>query len=188
MSHSDDWDEVDEVEGRRDRFGEDYDIRVRRGEGQRSAAVTAIGVVTIIVGSLGLLMGLCMVFGVLIAGSARGVMMAGNDGGAVAVGFILAFGILLWSLGLLVGGIGVLSRGAWARMLTLVLSGFGLAFGVACLVIAVIALTSSRGPRGAAEGAVVGFVFFVFMALLLLGHGIWAFIALLGARAKSEFR
>lgn len=123
----------------------------------RSGAVTAVAIVNFIVGGLSMFCGLLI--GVL--GGAAGAMLgAGMDGamenarrtsggmgvpgggpsglgvGAVLGGIAIVMGIITFLMGVptVIAGIGVLKRQQWGRILTLILGGLSVAFGLFALV------------------------------------------------------
>src|SRR5207244_1591707 len=98
--------------------------------------------------------------------------------------------VLLWWLGMLVAGIGVILGSLWARIFTLVLSGLGLVFGFVCALIGVLIMISPAGGVGggnALSDTQLSTLPIVFAAaFLLIGHAVWAFLAvLLGWRGAS---
>ena len=186
MSRSGDWyDDRFRDSERGDAYEDRYGIR--RDEKPRSGSVTAVGIVTIIIGSLSALSGLCVLVSVLIASVDRGGGFAGEQLGFV-VGIMIGLVVLLWSIGMIVGGIGVLSRNSWGRILTLVVAAFGILLGLGCVVLMVVSLAAPEPPRRGPDPRIIGFLFSLFLAMIFIGHAVWAFIGLLGHRAASEFR
>ncbi len=146
MPRGDDWDDEEDDRPRRrrqrprydDEEDDDYayDIR-RRGGAGKSAAVTGVGVMSIILGCLDLLVGVCFSLVALVLGDMgnhAGAFAMPGFGGAVAVVLIFTFLLLLWGALALISGIGILNRRQWVRIMVLVLSGIGAAVGLLFLV------------------------------------------------------
>lgn len=130
MPRNDDWDDDDDRPRRRrdrdDDYEDDYVDRRLRSTGH-SGAVTAVGIINIIVGSLSALLGLCLFLGGAFVGGAandfRGNPGAGLAGVLAGAILIVAFLILVIAVLEILAGVGVLNRKNWARILTLVLGG-----------------------------------------------------------------
>jgi len=105
----------------------------RRGyyKDSRSGAVTAVGVINIIVGSLGTLGGLCVTFGggMLVAmvreGEFDGQFEEFDELPDWIAAFVVGIGVFFLLLGgtTIAAGIGVLQRKGWGRILTFVVGG-----------------------------------------------------------------
>src|SRR5262249_54723891 len=155
MSQDHDW---DEPLSRRDYFEDDFEnLALAHKPHGPSGAVTAVGIVTIIMGALGLLFCGCFSLGgafALIAhdGVGQGGGMARGEELFMILFVCLALVVSFWSIGLLVSGIGVLARSAWARTLALVLAGFGLLFGAICIVFMMIIAATATLPQDRAAG------------------------------------
>lgn len=171
----------------RDEEDEDYD-RPRRKRGSGAGSITSVGVITIILGSLSLLCGLCIGIGGVAAGAGPG---AGRFGGRnvlpfqAAAGILIAIAVLIFIFGVvyLIGGIGVLQRRNWGRIMTLVSAGFSGLFGVLQLVGGVINLI---GPAPM-EGKIVAFFINLLVAFIFLAHCVMSFMVLLNSRNAREF-
>ena len=198
MPRGEDWEDedVDRPRRRRQRARyeddddeDDYDIR-RRGAGGKSGAVTGVGIISIILGSLDLLFGVCMLLVTIIMGNEgnRGAFAMPGFGGAVAVVLVFTLLILLWGTLTLVSGIGVLNRRQWARVMVLVLSGIGAAVGLLYLFLAFGSLSAGVDAAGNRGANVMGFLFFLLLAAILIGYCVWSYVVLLNARYGSEFR
>jgi hypothetical protein len=129
----------------RDEDRDDYERRPLRA--QPSGAVTAVGVVNLVLGGLDILAGiLVMVGGAAFLGLGAGA--ANQEGlteeqkkaiagaGAMGAGLIAAIGvcIMIFGIPLILAGIGVLKRRNWGRILTIVLGFIAGLFGVLSLL------------------------------------------------------
>jgi hypothetical protein len=189
MARDDEWDNDDDERPRRrdrERYDDDdydddyYDRPFQSRVGNRSGAVTVVGVVNIILGSLLALLSCLILFcGVIFAAAANGPRMGGPGDGLFAFIGGGVF-IVLYSIGLIMAGVGVLNRRNWARVLNLVLGGFA---GVAALVF-LYKLIQIIGVPGF-PGEVVGNLF---MFAVLSGYVIMAYVILLNSHYASEFR
>jgi hypothetical protein len=201
MGRDDDWEDDDDRPRRRrdrdrDRYDdeddEDYDRGGRRGKsGTRSGAVTSVGVLGIILGSLDLLFGLCLVVVVLFMGDAGGrggAFALPGFGGAMALVVIMTLVVLLWGALMISSGVGVLNRRSWARVMVLVLTGIGAAFGLLCLIAAFGALSVGANVQGAGGAGFMGFLIYFLIAAILIGYCVLSYIVLLNSRNASEFR
>lgn len=169
----------------------------RRGFVVRGRAVTGVGLISLIVGGLGLL---GSAFNLLFALDLRA---ANNVGGAIAApGFITwpvdailisALVASAWGFTLVVSGVGVLRRREWARIMVLVLSVLGAEAGLYFLW----SIRHFDAFGGAAFGIHVGpdnpgarsqiFMINLVVPLALIGHCIWSFVVLLHRRNEAEF-
>src|SRR5437588_9120795 len=86
-------------------------------------AVKVVGVMTLFAGTLELLWGL-LFFVPAVTGMEPSKFLVWELGYAGCVTVLIA--VVLWWLGMLVAGIGVIASGSWARIFTLVLSALGL--------------------------------------------------------------
>jgi hypothetical protein len=104
---------------------------------QRTSAMTAIGVLNIVFGSLFSLVFLLMILG---AGfmAAAGTAMGGQEGAAVAAGggFLMLIGIAAFAVNLmlLISGFGVLKVAPWGRTLSIAAGGLGVVVYGASLI------------------------------------------------------
>ncbi len=190
----DDWDDEDELFPRQRRRGEEGDSLRRRGPPQ-GGVVTGAGVVTIIIGVLFLLCGVCSGFvGVLFAGVGQ---MARHQGNVlppalfeVTGGVLLGWAILHLALGVLnlIGGILVLQRSRFGRLLTLGLAMLNGILGVGQLVLCVllgmneIALFDADPDAALVKAAIWGVI-----ALLYVGQAVFVCIVLFNSHNKEEF-
>lgn len=176
---------------RRSRDDDDYeDIgrRRRSGGGERSGSVTSVGVISIILGSLTLLCGLCAVVGsftFLAAGpggqfGGRNVLPFQAAGG---VAVIISLVVVIFGVLYLTGGIGVIQRRNWGRIMTLVMAGFSILSGILCLI-AVVGMLATPAPI---EGKMIGVLIYLLGAFIYFAHGIMAFVVLLSSDNASEF-
>jgi hypothetical protein len=178
-------DEQGEPRGRGDR-----DDEVGIAKRNRSGMVTAVGIVGIILGSLGLLAGACTgclgAFFPMLQEFAKqnandpNMAKAAQDLARIPAWFIIAEAVvaLFRGTGLLVGGIGVLKRRNLGRMLVLAMAAFGV---VAYFIDLVGALAMGfLEPSGIPANAVGG--------LFICGFALFAFIVLLMPKNAAEFR
>jgi hypothetical protein len=204
MPRSDDWEDDDDEERprrrrdrdeeeryERDRYDDEDDIdRPRRRGADKSGAVTAVGVINIVLGSLTTMLSLCVVvFGVFLAGVAADPQFGGPPkaargifGLAGAVALILGLIVLLMGVAYIISGIGILNRRNWARVLTLVLAGFT-AVGALWNLIQLIQLVGGADVPGRA-GQIMGQLVSV---CLQIGYVVMAFTILLNSRYAEEF-
>ncbi len=172
---------------------EDYDDRPRRLKvSGKSGAVTAVGIINIVLGSLVTLGGICFLLSGLVftgaAVDARNQFGPQGGGGlfAAAGAMIVVLAILVLVLGVaeIMAGVGVLNRRPWGRILTLVLAG----------LVALSALGSLWGmiqtfglPAGF-PGKTTSILTQLVGALLEIGYVVMAYTVLLNQRYASEFR
>jgi hypothetical protein len=201
MPRDDDWDDDDDrPRRRRDRYGEeddDYDRgrSRRRYAGERSGAVTAIAVISFVMGGLVLLFGICALIGLLaVTGEmgrvgGGGMMALPGFGGGIVFAYIIVLAILLWGIGAIFAGVGIVNRAQWGRVLCLVLAGFAAVVGVLYLIGAISIISAPRiGGPGFNDGRGLGFMISLFIGLLFLGYCVWSFAVLLNSRYGAEFR
>ncbi len=185
----DDYDDDDRPRRRR-RRDDDYDDIGRVGGGSSSGSVTGVGVISIILGSMTLLCGLCVVvLSMGIFGGAGG----GNFGGRAnfpdifqaAAGVMIVISILVLVLGVLylVGGIGVLQRRNWGRIMTLIMAGFSALLGIFCILV-MISMLVQPGPP---EGKVIGALMVIVGVIVYFTHCIMSFVVLLSSQNAREF-
>jgi hypothetical protein len=188
----DDEDDEPRPRRRKRRYDDDYDDAPRRGG--RSGAVTGVGVLTIILGALLLVCGLCYSGIGLVAGGAAGAPgapagfgpLAGMVGGVL---IIIALIILIFGALYLAGGIGCVQRHNWGRIMTLVMAGFSGVLAVLSLIGIVLNLLqpAAGGPPGFQEGRILGIFLSVVLMLLLFTHCVMGFVVLLSGQASAEF-
>lgn len=196
MAHDDDWEDEEHSRRRRGRArydddDDDFDLdrlRLNRATAP-SGAITGVGVISIILGCLDLLLGLCMLLGAAFVGEiARqgpGLGMPDIGGGAMAVVVALILLVVLWGILAITSGIGVLNRKQWARILILILSGIGAATG---LLIIVGAISAINGGANNNPETIMGIFIYFAVATVLIAYCIWAYVVLLSSRNSSEFR
>ena len=188
----DDWDE-DEPFPRQPRWDDDG---LRRSTPPQGGVVTAAGVITIILGVLFLLCGVCSGFvGILFAGVGQMARQQGNvlppAPFEITGGVLLGWALLHLVLGVLslIAGILTLQRHRFGRMLTLVLGSINGLLGAGQLALCVmlgmdeIGGIFDRDP----EGDMVKAVMWGFVALLYLGHAVFVCIVLFNSHNKEEF-
>lgn len=193
----DDDDEEDEDERPRRRR---RPLSDRSGSPSRNGGVTAVGIVTMVIGGLQVLAGCgCVVGGILFVtgGAAAGQAMNqdprfqqqgmgnmfagfGAVGGVMMfVGAVIVFAIAalhLWA------GSGVLKRQAWARVVTLILASISGLFGLLGLLTLGQALFGAfRPPAASLAGNAVAI-------LLYLGYAVLCYAVLLSPSASREFK
>jgi hypothetical protein len=160
------------------------------GAPERSGAVTAVAVVNFVAGGLALMCGLLMLFTGAVLTSAgsnpeiqerierelrrKGSTMTADEAGKAAatvgaLALILAVVILLWGAGAIAGGLGLLQRRKWARLLTCGLGG----------VAATLALLSLY--QTFAEGAIN-----IIAVLFFAAYAVTVFILLLKPDVVNE--
>jgi hypothetical protein len=203
MPRGDDWDDDDDEERprrrrrryERERYDDEdeddyeYDRPLSRGSRDKSGAVTAIGVINIVLGVLVILVSLCVgFFGLVVAGVAADKQFGPNParglfGLAGVVALIVAVIVLLFGVGYVISGIGLLNRKGWARMLTLVLAGFT-ALGALINLIQLIQLVVGGDFPGKPGQIMVQLLF----VCLEIGYVVMAFAILLNNRYAAEFR
>ena len=182
----DDW-EQEQPRRRMDRWGEEEPERRYGQEAgpERSGVVTTAGVITLILGSTVLLIGLCGTGLMFIAVADE--LDRGRGGPEIIFGLLIGFFVLLWSGAAIAAGFGLLNRRHWGRVLALILGGFGALIGIALLVIAVVLWFVPHSPREVG-GVIVGYLIVLFLGLLFLAYSLWIFLVLLNARYAQEFR
>ncbi len=192
-TRSEEDDDEDEPRSRAHRYDEDeeeddgdYERPIRRSTATRSGRVTALGIITIVWGSLSVLGGLCITFGGIFFAAAvpnlnqmnpRGAPPMPAGMGALVGGIALVMGaaILLFGIGAIFAGIGVLKRRGWGRILTFVYAGF----------VAVAALFTLFGM---VAGNNQNFFGSLTTVVLQVAYVAFAFSVLLDKRAAAEFR
>lgn len=192
MPREDDWeDDYDDRPRRRrrdddDDYDDDYRGRSIRRAGH-SGAVTAVGVISIVLGSLFILLGICVLLGAALTGGAArelrdqpGAGVVGILAGAVV---IVALLILVLAVLLIVGGIGVLNRRNWGRILTLVLGGLSAVVAVFWILVAVSTLNNNAMPDDRAGPILVSLI----LVFLHIGYAVLVFVVLLNSVYAEEF-
>lgn len=190
MPRYDDWDDDDRPRRRRERdddydYEDDYvDRRLRRAG--HSGAVTAVGIINIIIGSLSALGGLCVfLIGGLAGGAAHdfrgnpGAGLAGILAGAILV---VAFLILVVAVLEILAGIGVLNRKNWARILTLVLGGLSAVLGLVH-IFGMVSAMNNPFPEDRAGAVFVSLL----LVLLYVGYTVLVYVILLNPAYAEEF-
>jgi hypothetical protein len=144
---------------------DNYEHPRRRGSTAKSGAVAAVGVISIVLGSLVALLGLY-------------ASLQPYHG----VPFMVGFGLLgmLFGVGFIMAGVGVVRRQPWGRILTLVLAGF-----TAVATLWFLDLTSHQIGYPVNPGQI--FVQLVFI-VLAIGYVVASYTILLNSRYAAEFR
>jgi len=200
----DDYDDEEPRPRRRRRSYEeedDYEAPRRRRGGEASGGVTGVGVFTIILGSLLLLCGLCYSGLGLVAG-------AGGAGGGGPPGFggmmqmaagiliVIALLILIFGALYLAGGIGVVQRRNWGRIMTLVMAAFSGLGGILMIINIIVQLAQPAPPpqfgppgfqQGFQSGRIIGILVGAVFMIILFTHCIMSYVVLLNSRNASEF-
>jgi len=101
--------------------------------------------------------------------------------------------VALWQaigLSALASGIGLLSRRAWARVLTLIVAGFAALGGLIFLFFAVAAwFAPNMAMDGPERGILIlGSLILLFGGLIFLGYCLWAYLVLPRSVYGQEFR
>lgn len=142
-----------------------YQSTSRRAE--RSGWVTSVAVINFVFGGLQILCGGFILIGAsFIAKAAQQDPNLGAEEGAIIAGVILALAILSFALGgaSILAGFGIIKRSQWGRILTLVLGGISMLFGV------------------------INLIGFNPIALLNFGYGIYVFVVLINSQYAAEFQ
>ena len=188
----DDEDDDDRPRRSRDRDYEDDDYdrpRRSRRRGSGAGSITGVGVISIILGSLSLLCGICfMIVGIVGAGAAGGRfgpnVMPFGQGAIAGIAIVISLVILILGVLYLIGGIGVLQRRNWGRIVTLVSAGFSGVFGVLQIIGVVVNLASPVPMEAKVFQVLVNFA----AALVFFAHCIMSFMVLLNSDNAREFR
>ena len=155
----------------------------------QSGAVTAVAVISFVVGGIVLVFGICGGIGVAMFTGQAGGFMAFNIpafGSALGIAIGICVAIILWGIGVIVAGIGVINRSQWGRVLTLILGGIAALVALLFVWAGVHSLTEQGQFGGPPD---VGGVLLLFLTgLILLGYTILAYIILLNPVYGSEFR
>jgi hypothetical protein len=107
--------------------------------------------------------------------------------GPMIIALVVSMIILFWGVGAIASGIGMLNRRRWARVLTLILGGFGAVAGLILLfVAAAVCFAPAFGPQ--AGFMIVIYLLYLFLGLLFLGYCLWTYLILLSSRYAVEFR
>lgn len=181
---------------------EDYEAPRRRrgGSGQAAGSITGVGVITIILGSLMLLCGLCysgigLMAGAGAAGGGGPPGFPGLMGMAAGILIVVALLILIFGALYLAGGIGVVQRRNWGRIMTLVMAGFSGLFGILTIIGVISNLLQPTPPpqfgpgfqQGFQSGRIMSVLIGVVMMIVLFTHCIMSYVVLLNSRNASEF-
>src|SRR5262249_54194399 len=145
-----------------------------------------IGVITIILGSLTLLCGICTMIAALgFAGAGAGRFGPNVLPFGAAAGILTGVSVLVLIVGVLylVGGIGVLQRKNWGRIVTLISAGFSGVFGV-FMILSFIGNLISAAPM---EAKVMALLVAFLGILIYFAHCIMSFIGLLSRENAREF-
>jgi hypothetical protein len=141
----------------------------------KSSTVTGVGVAYLVIGGLAVVLGLACLAPGGFAWHDPGLRPGASLNPVVA---FLGFCGMIWGLAAFLGGLGVLRRKQWGRILTLIAAFLLLLFngfvGVAALIIAFF--------RGDPSGAAAGVIW-----LIPLGVAIWAIAMLLNKTFAAEF-
>jgi hypothetical protein len=188
-----DWDDDDDRPRRRRRRDEydddnDYYDRRRRPSAQ-SGSVTGVAVYGIVLGSLDLLLGLCLLIGVVAAGSevgVRGGFHIPGVGSGFAIMLIITLLTLAWGVLAIIGSIGVINRAQIGRIVIFVVAGLGGAVGLLSVVASIIVLATPAPFADFAGAKFVGFLVYFVIAGLLISYCVWALVALI--QNGHEFR
>lgn len=186
MSRGRDYDDYDDRD--RDRGGyDDYG----GGRAPKSGAVTAVGIITIVLGSIVIIFGLCTVIGGLfVAGAAADLDRFGGPPGArgaasAAGALVIIMAILMLGAGIfgIFAGIGVIQRKGWARIGTLVLGGFSALGAILSLVGVINTMSLPAGWPGKTGSILIGLLF----VFLYIGYTVLVYVILLSSKASREF-
>jgi hypothetical protein len=171
--------------GRYDNYYDDYP-EDDFGRSQRSGAVTGVAVINFVVGGLVLLFGLCGFLGALVEASEGWRPRGGFAGSEFAIVFVIILFTLIWSIGAIIAGVGVINRRQWGRVLTLILGGIAVVKGLLAIALAVVLMSSM--PRGAFDDdRILGFMVLALISFLYIGYGIWTYVVLLNSQYSAEF-
>ena len=163
---------------------DDYDDYLEDdfGRPERSGAVTGVAVINFVIGGLVLLFGMCGFLALLVEAS-EGRPMRGTE---FAIVFVIILFTLIWSVGAIIAGVGVINRRQWGRVLTLILGGIAMVKTLSAIVLGVLFMSSLRGgPLD--EDSLLGFMLLAMLGLMYLGYGIWTYVVLLNSRYGAEF-
>lgn len=169
------------------------DYGMAQPHSERSGAVTIVAIMSFVVGALVLLFGMCSFIGVAALtgeAGARGVLRIPELGAGMGLAIVVCVAIILWGVGAVLGGIGVMGRKQWGRILTLVLGGFAALVALLFIWFGVVALPEPTPPGGIPPAvppplgpAVLSF----FVGLVFLGYTILAYLILLNPSHGAEF-
>ncbi|MBX9677386.1 MAG: hypothetical protein K2X38_01395 [Gemmataceae bacterium] len=174
----------------------DDDPRLRRirrddyddygSQSPRSGAVTTIGVLGIVYGSIMALFGLCFLFCGIVSFSARNnnFFFAQNAPIMIIVFSIVSLGV---SLGHIFGGIYVIHRSNSARIFMLVLAGIDFLFGLLSIAGMIFTFSQPQGFAGNRDNLAMGLIFQVLALLVNWAFSICTFIVLLNGKNAEEF-
>ena len=203
MPRDDDWEDDDRPRRRRERERDDRDDeeddydrpRRRGGAGEKSGAVTSVGVLNIVLGSLITILGLCLMLGGLFAAGAGADVNrfnvnppgAPNPGGMMAFlgGMVILFSVvfLLFGVGMILAGVGILNRRNWARILTFVLAAFMAIFALLHLVSLFQTISAPPVP-----GKTTAILVALLMVMIEIAYVVLSYTVLLNSRYAGEFR
>ncbi len=194
MSRHDDYDDAEWRPRRRRRpaYDEDFDTPPP-WHPRRSGAVTAVGVVNIILGSFALLGGLGLLLGGLVLTgflwqhqqnvAQQGGQMPNVSGVVGALTVVATILALLLGAVFFVTGVGITRRRPWARIVSFILAGLFTVAGVFFLVTITLLLVRPAP----AEGWLFGLLLNLLAAGLCFGYAVFVFMTLLKAGNAREF-
>ena len=196
MSRGDEWDDEDWDRPRRSRrdWEDDYYEGLPPYRGEPSGGVTSVAVACFVWSGLFMIFSFCLGFCFLVTMQGRG---GGPPPGAVgilgggqdSVQAIRIIGFFFWAVGAMIGGIGLVMRRAWGRVLTLVLAAFAALGGLGTTVEGLYTFFQSPNNPGLDEGfMVIAFFTSMVVGIMLIIFAIWAFLVLLNSSAHEEFK
>ena len=153
---------------------------------QRSGAVTGVAIINFVLGGLVILFGLCGFLAALVEASEGWRHGGGLAGVGFAVFVVIDLFVLIWAVGAIIAGVGVINRRQWGRVLTLILGGIaGVKSLLAIFLMFMVMASPARGPFD--DDRFVGLMVLMMLALLYLGYCIWTYVVLLNSRYGAEF-
>jgi hypothetical protein len=153
---------------------------------QRSGAVTGVAIANFVFGGLVILFGLCGFLAALVEASEGWRPGGGLTGAGFAVFLVIDLFVLIWAIGAIVAGVGVINRRQWGRVLALILGGIaGVKSLLAIFLMFMIMGSPARGPFD--DDRFLGLMVLFMLALLYLGYCIWTYVVLLSSRYSAEF-
>jgi hypothetical protein len=158
--------------------------RDRTAKYRRSDNVNYVGLWNYAIGGLIVLGTLISIIRTLYISSQLGAPVGGT------IGVFVALVLGMFSIPFLFAGAGVMGRRPWGRILTMILGVFTILLGLIILGLAALAavvIGNANLPPDAQGRALVGCMVQLFIGLIYLGHGIFAYMILLSARYAKEF-